>query len=173
MATAAVTTGLVERRTTKKWMPTQQGANGAVSGVESLNKKNLEKHGEWGSFRFAPHMWPFLPAIAAFKMVKWGSDVRCQMFEQKTISDEPAPFSRSITRRVDAHPKDANPDNYANNDMTGRKGMKTDRMSAKHMQSNCAADRELWQRCVKDRFNRGVDCGPLLDQFRQCQDGTA
>jgi hypothetical protein len=157
----------VNRTTTKKWVPTQHGGNGHVSGVESLNKKNLEKHGDWGTFRFTPHMWPFLPAIAAFKTVKAVSDFRATLCE----TTEKVLPNRNPTAMLMPSPLDA-PVIYENNNKSSLKGIKADRLDLQHMQqSTCASDREQWQRCVKDRFNKRIDCNPLLEKFRQCQEG--
>jgi hypothetical protein len=163
----------ISRRQTKKWMPTQHGGNGHVSGVESMNRKNSEKHGDWGTMRFTPHFWAFLPAIALFKGIKGASDLKCQVFGQGKDMEVLEIPNRTVTRKMgDAHPSEVNPEIYQINDMEGRRGLKSDRMSANHMASNCASDRELWQRCVKDRYNRGVDCQTLLDQFRKCQESA-
>jgi len=142
----------VKRRTTKKWMPTQHGGNGHVSGVESLNKKNEEKHGSWGGWRFHPGAWLMIPALAAFKTAKAVSDMRAAR-QGETDKPEPKPLEFHV-----------------NDDKSKLKGMKAVRADAKHVtSSNCAMERELWQLCVKDRFNKGVDCKARLDMFRDCQ----
>jgi hypothetical protein len=157
-------------KTLKKWMPTQHGGNGHVSGVESLNQKNIEKHGNWGTFRFTPHMWPFLPAIGLFKAGKAISDMRHE-YSKSSIQDGPAaPLPRNPTSMLNPHPV-GEPVLYENSDQfRSLKSIKADRLDAKHMESNCAMDREVWQRCVKDRFNKKVDCTPALERFRQCQE---
>lgn len=142
----------VKRRTTKKWMPTQHGGNGHVSGVESLNKKNMEKHGDWGAFRFHPGAWLMVPALAVFKTAKTVSDMRA---------------SRQLeTEKAEAKPLEI----HVNEDRNKLKGMKAVRADAQHVNSsNCAMEREMWQLCVKDRMNKGQDCKARLDMFRSCQ----
>jgi hypothetical protein len=142
------------RSSTKKWMPTQHGGNGHVSGVESLNKYNLEKHGSWGGMRFWPHMLPFLPAIGAFKVAKTVSDLRAQ----KTVQDVGASEEPELVV-------------HTNENKSSLKGMKAVRPDAKHInKSSCSMERELWQLCVKDRYNQKVDCKARLEAFRVCQD---
>jgi hypothetical protein len=49
--------------------------------------------------------------------------------------------------------------------------MKAVRPDAKHInKSSCSMERELWQLCVKDRYNQKVDCKARLEAFRVCQD---
>jgi hypothetical protein len=169
MATTAdvpsIAVGSLRRQTTKKWTPTQHGGNGHVSGVESMNRKNAEKHGEWGSMRFTPHFWPILPALALFKGIKFVSDVKCQTFGSVKDSEAVEIPNRTITRKLHVGA-------VSLDDLEARRGLKTDRVASKHMKSDCATDREMWQRCVKDRYNSGVDCSPFLQQFKQCQNGA-
>jgi hypothetical protein len=140
------------RSTTKKWMPTQHGGNGHVSGVESLNKKNMEKHGSWGGMRFHPGFWLAVPAVAAFKTVKTLSDYRADKIGEEKPEEKELEW-------------------HSNENKSSLKGMKAVRSDAQHLgSSNCSHDRELWQLCVKDRFNQKVDCKARLEAFRVCQE---
>lgn len=166
----------VKRRktTVKKYVPTVC-ASGHVAGVMSMQHKNLKDR---------PESWvtrcPLLnPWVLITKPMDWYVRGSGKVTTKRQIESTTSSTFWDHDKDQAVNNAAQAPADYSSNDAR-RRSNKAEKLSARHFQSNCSIERELFQVCLKDRFHstsshtlgqgRQSDCLDLQAKFKQCQD---
>lgn len=189
-------TGKRRKTTIKKLVPTVS-SNGFIGGCETLVAKNQKEHPQntflqaFTCFMRAPILAiPYAIALAPMEMMRYLSDSKHKKSldgKKALMAETPAevpvtpalPVVKSSTAwdgEYDKAAKDVNNTNQAPLDYDKNefrlKSMKAEKLSSRHLASNCAVELELFKVCLKDRFHSGTknQCRDLLDDFKKCQE---
>lgn len=165
------------RTTVRKVMPIMS-ENGHVQGPESLNTKrkglpNTESKSWMQEFRFTNvFTMPLRAYTNARDLVAGDPEEKRRIQREEEAKKKPSSTSAwdNPYGANETHMKQANaPSDYSMNEHN-LKSMKAEKLSARHMRSSCAVERELFYMCLKERKREGNNCVDKQQAFRRCNE---